>query len=267
MLILRILSAIIGIPIVLGVVYLGGPWFAIFVLFVALLATYEYNKLVNRQILQGTTVLVYLGVTLLIAIIYCKQFVLLYHFIMLLFFVLGIYILFNAEKKSTQEAALSLWGIIYIGGLLGYMILLREMADGMLYMYLLLGGVWIHDTLAYFVGVRWGSHRIAPAISPKKSVEGSLAGIGGALVIFFSVSIFAPDLIKVNPGGALILSLGISIFGQLGDLLESALKRQIGVKDSGALIPGHGGVLDRFDSMMLAAPFVYYFFVLVDLLQ
>jgi phosphatidate cytidylyltransferase len=95
-------------------------------------------------------------------------------------------------------------------------------------------------------------------------MEGSLAGILGTVSIFFSASILIPGIIPLNPGQAVILGLGISVFAQLGDLLESALKRQLKVKDSGGIIPGHGGILDRFDSLFLTAPFVYCFFLLIN---
>ena len=143
--------------------------------------------------------------------------------------------------------------------------MLRMLPEGAFYTYLLLAGVWIHDTAAYFVGVKWGMRKFAPQISPKKSVEGSLAGIGFTVAIFFSAAILIPGLIPLNLGQVIILALGISVFAQLGDLLESAFKRQMNVKDSGGIIPGHGGILDRFDSLLLAAPFVYYFFLIMNL--
>ncbi len=265
MLYLRILSALIGIPIVIGSVYLGGPWYAFFLLLVVNLGTYEYNGILKGQGYNIPAAFSFISVSLFIVIIFFNQLELIYPLTMLTFFLLFVSALFNTEKVSIADAALSLWGIIYLGGMFGYLLMLRMLPEGAFYTYLLLAGVWIHDTAAYFVGRKWGLRKFAPQISPKKSVEGSFAGIGGTVAIFISVSILIPGLIPLNLGQVIILALGISVFAQLGDLLESALKRQMNVKDSGGIIPGHGGILDRFDSLLLAAPFVYYFFLIINL--
>jgi phosphatidate cytidylyltransferase len=266
MLYLRILSAIFGIPIVLGAVYLGGYWYALFLALVANVGAYEYNQLLKKRGYRIPAVITFIGVTLFIAAIYFEHQALIYPLLMLLFLMLFISTLFKMDRLSVVESAVSLWGIIYIGGMFGFILLLRMQPDGAIYTYILLIGVWIHDSLAYFVGVKWGLRKFAPQISPNKSLEGSMAGLFGTAAIFFSVAILLPELLPINPGAAIVLAVGLSVFAQLGDLLESALKRQLQVKDSGGLIPGHGGVLDRFDSLMLAAPFVYYFFILKTLL-
>lgn len=267
MLILRILSALIGVPIVIGSVYLGGPWYALFLLLVANLGVYEYNHILKNKSYSASAVIGFIGVSLFLAALYFEKPEFLYPLIMLLLFCLFVSALFNMERMSISESAISLWGILYIGGMSGYLLMLRMLPNGEIYTYLLLAGVWIHDSLAYFIGVKWGLRKFAPQISPKKSVEGSIAGIIGTVVLFLSVSILMPALITIKPSQAVILALGISVFAQLGDLLESALKRQLKVKDAGGLIPGHGGILDRFDSLWLTAPFVYYFFQLVNMLQ
>ena len=115
--------------------------------------------------------------------------------------------------------------------------------------------IWVNDTGAYLVGSRWGKRRLAPSISPKKSVEGS---IGGLLLVLLSAVILRlllfPELSWLS---ILLIAAVVAIFGTIGDLFESSLKRQAGVKDSGKLIPGHGGILDRIDSLLLAVPAVY----------
>jgi phosphatidate cytidylyltransferase len=266
MLHLRVLSALVGIPVVLASVYFGGPWYALFLLLVVNLGAYEFSAILSARGYKVPTIVAFLGVSLFIAVIYLELSSLIYPLIMLLFFVLFITALFNMERMSIAESAVTLWGIIYIGGMSGYLMLLRMMPEGAVYTFILLAGVWIHDTLAYFIGVKWGERKLAPQISPNKSVEGSLAGICGTVAIIFSVSILFPAFLPINPGQAILLALGISVFAQLGDLLESAFKRQLQVKDSGKVIPGHGGILDRFDSLLLTAPFVYYFFLLLNMI-
>ncbi len=265
MLLLRIITALISIPIVIALVYVGGPWYALFLLLVAAVGIYEYNRILNNQFYSVSALVGFLGVILLFVVLYLEQYALVFHLVLFLLFVLFVSALFDGEKNRIQDSALALWGILYVGGLLGFLILLRKMPDGMLYTYVLLVGVWVHDIFAYFIGVKWGEHKFAPQISPNKSVEGSLAGTLAVILLFISVSILSPELIKLTPGQAVFLAFGVAVFAQLGDLFESTLKRQCKVKDSGKIIPGHGGVLDRFDSLMLAAPFAYYFFLLINM--
>ncbi|WP_298889436.1 phosphatidate cytidylyltransferase [Porphyromonas vaginalis] len=123
--------------------------------------------------------------------------------------------------------------------------------------------IWVNDTGAYLVGSRWGKRRLAPNISPKKSVEGS---IGGLLLVLLSAVVLRlllfPELSWLS---ILLIAAVVAIFGTIGDLFESSLKRQAGVKDSGKLIPGHGGILDRIDSLLLAVPAVYLLLAFLDL--
>lgn len=123
--------------------------------------------------------------------------------------------------------------------------------------------IWVNDTGAYLVGSRWGKRRLAPSISPKKSVEGS---IGGLLLVLLSAVILRlllfPELSWLR---ILLIAVVVAIFGTIGDLFESSLKRRAGVKDSGKLIPGHGGILDRIDSLLLAVPAVYLLLAVLDL--
>ncbi len=267
MLYLRVLSAIVGIPIVLAAVHFGGIWYALLLLVVVNLGIFEYCRIVNSKTYSLPVIFGFLGVTLFLVIIYFQQVALIYPLLIIIFAVLYMHALFHMDRFSISEAAILLWGILYLGGLGGFMLMLRMLPDGAFYTYLLLFSVWLHDTLAYFIGTKWGVRKFAPLISPNKSVEGSMAGMLGLTAIMFSTSILFPTFLPLPPMQALFLGLGIAVFAQLGDLLESALKRQLDVKDSGALIPGHGGILDRFDSLLFTAPFVYYFFLLISTLR
>lgn len=116
--------------------------------------------------------------------------------------------------------------------------------------------VWVCDTTAYFVGRTTGKHKLAPVVSPKKTWEGFVAGFVGATVVVLATRASAPDMFSAPRAASVALCIGI--FGQLSDLAESLVKRAVGAKDSGGLLPGHGGIMDRFDSYILAAPAVYY---------
>ena len=154
-------------------------------------------------------------------------------------------------------------GILYIGGLLSYLVALRGLDDGRSWVFLALFATSGSDTMAFFVGRAWGRHHLAPSISPGKTWEGAIAGVFGAIVISLILVILlnAP----VSYGQAIFLGLLASIFGQFGDLVESWLKRKTGVKDSGKLLPGHGGVLDRIDSIIFSGIVVYYYVIWVIL--
>ena len=154
-----------------------------------------------------------------------------------------------------------LFGILYIGYTLGHFLRLRNQHDGALLVLFVLLVTWAGDTAAYYVGKTWGSRPLAPRLSPNKTIEGFLGGLVVApLIAWIGHLWFLP---AVTPVDCLILGLLFTVLGLLGDLSESALKRHAGVKDSGSLIPGHGGVLDRVDSLLLNAPVFYYYMTFV----
>lgn len=176
-------------------------------------------------------------------------------FSLLLFvvFMVGmIYIL--TQKRNVLEISITFSGIMYICFCFNYIINTIDYIDaGNIYVWLIFIIAFITDTGAYFVGKNFGKKKLIPNISPNKTVEGSLGGI--VCCVLFSL-IFAL-IFKLDIGKVLVLSVFGSVFGQIGDLLASSIKRYVGIKDFGKLIPGHGGVLDRFDSVLLVAPYVY----------
>jgi len=170
-------------------------------------------------------------------------------------------------SRRQKEGAFATWawtiaGILYIGCLLSHMVALRGLEDGRNWVFFVLFVTWLSDTAAFFTGRRLGRHKLAPNISPGKTWEGAIGGIGGAIaisILFFTPTPFQLPLAywQVMP-----LSIGVSVLGQAGDVVESLLKRNMGAKDSGTLMPGHGGILDRMDSMIFAGVLVYYYALL-----
>lgn len=176
-----------------------------------------------------------------------------------------LFLLFLARPKGlttvTSNMPTLLFGILYVPFLLSHAILLRKEPLGIQWVFFLLMTVWAGDTSAYFVGTVIGKHKLYPVISPKKTVEGLLGGLAGSLIV---AALLRGLLIRSLPWcHTIILASAILILGQTGDLGESMIKRAVNAKDSSGLIPGHGGVLDRLDSFLFAAPFVYYYVVLV----
>ena len=155
-----------------------------------------------------------------------------------------------------------LFGILYIGFTLGHFLRLRNQQDGALLVFFVLLVTWAGDAAAYYVGKTWGARPLAPRLSPNKTVEGFLGGLVVAPLIAWIAHLWFLPI--VTPVDCLILGILFTVLGLLGDLSESALKRQAGVKDSGALIPGHGGMLDRVDSLLLNAPVFYYYMAFVQ---
>jgi len=159
------------------------------------------------------------------------------------------------------------WGVSYIAVLYPFVYWcgqgFRDVSGGDRLL-LLFGLLWIGDTAAMGVGKWLGRHKLAPSVSPNKTVEGFIGGIVGAVAVGLVVHVWRLESSQFfTLSDAVLLSVGCSVFGQLGDLVESMWKRSVGIKDSSAIIPGHGGVLDRFDSLLFAAPFMYFYFWLL----
>ncbi len=163
--------------------------------------------------------------------------------------------------RTITDGAVLLFGVGYIGLTLGHLLLLRALEDGVFLIFFLLLITWGSDTGAYVVGKTLGRRKLAPVISPNKTVEGFIGGLVlGTTMALVAKLWFLPALAL---GHCLALGLLLAGIGTLGDLAESALKRSAGVKDSGTLIPGHGGVLDRVDSLLFTAPTFYYYVTVV----
>ncbi len=268
MLLPRILTAIVGSALLLGAIYFGSLPFLFVVLGIVLVAVREFYTLA-----RDTGYPCYPGLGLFAsAAIVLSVFLNGVSFgqvtenqltaaLISLFLVA---IVFRSLTRGPQDTSLSEWsvtfmGVFYVAWSLSHLLLIRDLRPGGRNItFMLFAMIWAEDIMAYFIGSRWGRHRIAESISPKKSWEGTLAGLGGAVAVavFFQMSIFKHEL-KVTEAVGLALLIGLLAFAS--DLGESVLKRGAGAKDSSQILPGHGGLLDRFDSFLLTTPFFYYF--------
>ena len=173
---------------------------------------------------------------------------------------MSIYV-FTFPKYGTEQITVAFFGIFYLGIMLSYLYQVRAMADGKYLVWLIFLSSWGCDTFAYCAGKLFGKHKMTPKLSPKKTVEGAIGGVVGAAVLgFLYGTFFKNNMIQViNPGVISGAACAIAaVISMVGDLAASAIKRNHDIKDYGNLIPGHGGILDRFDSMIFTAPAIYF---------
>lgn len=168
---------------------------------------------------------------------------------------------FTFPKYKTEEITVAFFGVFYVAVMLSYLYQVRQMPDGRYLVWLIFLSSWGCDTCAYCAGMLFGKHKLAPELSPKKTIEGAIGGIlGAALLGYLYAMVFGHRMIAVgNPLLSCALACAIAaVISQVGDLAASAIKRNHEVKDYGHLIPGHGGILDRFDSMIFTAPAIFF---------
>lgn len=268
---IRLLTAIVLVPVVFVLVLMPGLRIG-FVLFAALMAAiglWEYFGLVRALEIKAAPVpgMVF-GMALVIAAGWHGR-----HGVphpamlsMALVFAAGMLTLglvhLFFDRQTLAGLAASVLGVLYVGGGAAHVVLLHGLAPSLVVF--LLVTIILSDTGAYFAGKRFGRHKLAPRVSPKKTWEGALGGLvaaalGGVALYYLQLSTWAMAVYVA-------MAVLIAVFGQLGDLMESMLKRDAGIKDSGSIFPGHGGVLDRCDSILFAAPALYYLVLLPRML-
>jgi phosphatidate cytidylyltransferase len=279
----RVITAAVGLPILLAVIWFSSPvpWFTMLLVVVGGAAVVEFYRLSGVAKVQSLLLFGTLWTVLAIA---ARDTSVLSGFglsarpeelSMLLITSATVLPLIWLLRRGPRNEAFANWawclaGIVYIGFLLGYFVALRALDDGRNWVYFALFTTFASDTAAFFVGRTWGRRLLAPSISPSKTWEGSVGGLFGACLVGL---LFVPATLPwgANPlrlpvlgyGSAALLALLVSVVGQLGDLVESLFKRNMGTKDSGRLFPGHGGALDRLDSVAFAGLVVYYFVWLI----
>jgi phosphatidate cytidylyltransferase len=264
----RVLVVVVLLPIGLAIIYLGGWAFAVFVALVLGLAGREYARLFRSGESRPAELLVIVSAGLFPLVRKFDGFESAPFVASLIILASITYHLVDYERgreRSATDFTITLAGAFYLGWLGAYLVSLRELPGGAWWLLLVLPGVWLADSGAYFVGRAIGRHPLSPRLSPKKTWEGYIAGIftgvlGTAALVYLWRIWAGPDF-NTSPIQGAILGLLLGALPTLGDLGESMIKRQARSKDSGNLLPGHGGVFDRIDSWLWAAVIGYYFIV------
>lgn len=267
----RTISGLLGAALFLAIIGYGGLPFTLAIGLLTTLGILEYTELIKKQNIRSQTQVLLFSSLLVLALIYVitskygldpLESLRIGERALTLMLLAVFIIIFSGEllrgdpEQGLINAAANLFGTVYIGFMFAYILLLRFIPEqnGLFYVLFTVLVTWANDSAAYFIGINFGKHKLSPKISPKKSIEGSIGGLGGGLLAATVLGWYFHKPI----GLMLFLGFMVVVAGQFGDLVESVIKRNAGVKDSGNFLPGHGGVLDRFDSLLLSAPVVYY---------
>jgi len=264
----RVITGAVGVPLVILAIWFGDPWpwFTLLIAAAALAGTYEFYKMANFDRREP---LLYLGLLWSLALVLNPHYISLDVLLIVITattLISLIYLLCRPSKEGAfRNWAWTIVGALYVGWMLSHWLSLRGLEDGRNWVYLAILTTFANDTSAYFIGRARGKHKLAPAISEGKTREGAIGGlicaILGAVVIATVLNLISPFTFRYWQ--IILLGFLVGLFAQLGDLVESLLKRNMGVKESGNLLPGHGGILDRFDSLIFVGAVIYYYVIWV----
>jgi phosphatidate cytidylyltransferase len=260
----RIIVSVIAIPALVLISYFGGVYFLSFVLIIAGISFYEFSVMAKSK---GANVNVNLGLIVIIFLILNQYrfFFSQYHFLIGFFIILLLFELFRNNGSAIQNLGATLLGVFYLGIFGSTLVGIREFYPNINGLYnqggylviSIFATIWICDSAAFFGGTALGKNKLFPRISPKKSWEGAIFGFVFAILAMILAKNFVLDFLSLKD--AIVIGFIIGTLGQIGDLTESLLKRDAGVKDSSNLIPGHGGIFDRFDSLLFSSPIIYLY--------
>ncbi|UXS74817.1 phosphatidate cytidylyltransferase [Staphylococcus chromogenes] len=254
----RTITMIVALIVFLPILLIGGTTW---MLFTSILALIALKELLNMNRIQLLSIPGFISALALVLILLPQDItwvpVLQQKSLIALSFILLSYTVMSKNRFSFMDSAFCLMSVAYVG--IGFMYFYETREAGLHYILFGLLIVWLTDTGAYLFGRSFGKHKLWPVISPNKTVEGFIGGLLCSLLVPLAFMFFVP--FDYSMIWVLVMTVVLSAFGQLGDLVESGFKRHFGVKDSGRLLPGHGGILDRFDSFMFVLPLMYLFLI------
>ncbi len=266
----RLLSGIVLVAVIIGLLVLGGGVLAASLGLISLIGMFELYRTVGAEKSLVGTVGYLAGVVFYLLLFFSRDpasdSMPILFFVAFLIVLMAVYV-FTFPRYSAGQVMTVFFGLVYVAVMLSYVFRTRMLSGGALLVWLVFLSSWGCDTCAYCAGMLIGKHKMAPNLSPKKSVEGGVGGILGAGILGAVFGVVFTDGLSGALGNpalhcAVICMVG-AVISQIGDLAASAIKRNHDVKDYGKLIPGHGGILDRFDSVIFVAPGIYYTIVLL----
>lgn len=252
----RIVVGLIALPVVLLPIWFGGVWLALFLALVGIGGGLEFYRLMQTGGYQPNRVYGLVWLTLLLLSHWQPQ-LLPFSLVVMAGMILTLIDAMHQKERPMNSWMATSMGALYLGTMLGQGLAMRGLPNGMWWVYLALALTWMNDSAAYFIGVTFGRHKLWPRLSPKKSWEGTIAGWATAAIVGAAWVMFTPLNATHSPIFGAIIGLCSGILALFGDLSISTIKRQVGVKDTGNIFRGHGGVLDRLDSLLFVLPFVY----------
>ena len=256
----RIWTGVVGLPLLIAIMYLGGFVLVIGVSALAFFGIIEYTRAVNRMFRPKINRILMIALAVMLMVTIKLDYYFLMPVLLVSFIVIFCYEILSGNVEI-QRGSATLMGLIYVPVMFGHLFLFETVNKGAYYMWLIFVIAFTTDTAAYFIGKSIGNRKIAPLISPKKTIAGSVGGvIVAALCTILYGTILSSYFSFVLPW-YLYLVVGVfgSIAGQCGDLMASMIKRKAKIKDFGTILPGHGGILDRFDSILFIIPLIYIF--------
>ncbi len=258
----RLLVSIFLIPVGIALIYLGGWVFTILATLLFGYAAWEYWQLFYRGGYQPSAPVLVLGAAGLVLSRQFPEFTasgLVFGLVILLAMAVQVIQYEKGSQTASLDFNITVAGVLYLGWLGSYFVTVRNLPDGLWWLLLILPACWIGDGAAYFTGSHFGKHKMSPRVSPKKTWEGYIGGvIFGTLGTVLLAALWHLRAPAITPMKGLVLGMAVAAISPLGDLGESMLKRGFGIKDSGRVLPGHGGVMDRMDSWLWAGVIGYY---------
>ena len=257
----RVLSGIVLAIIMISSSFCGGWYLYLLCAGVSLIGMYELYRVIDIQ-KSALACMGYLSaIFYYICVLTGYEKYDIFVFVIALMAIMSVYV-FTFPKYKIEEVTLTFLGLFYVAVMLSYIYKVRILEDGIYIVWLIFIASWGNDTFAYFTGVLLGKHKMAPVLSPKKSIEGAIGGIAGATILGIIFGYIVNGCMSETVSHPVFIFAAASFVGAIlaiiGDLTASAIKRNHNVKDYGKLIPGHGGILDRYDSVIFTAPAVYW---------
>ena len=260
----RVIVAVVGIPVILIASLVGKIPFLGLALIIGLVSFFEFSKMMHNKHIYTNKLIGYFAVAAIIINGY-KFFIDYYQLFLIVIISLTLIELFRNRESAVSNIGSTLLGIFYIGLLASTIVGIREFYNDSVFTYSqggyliisILASIWICDSAAYFIGSAYGKHKILPRVSPNKSWEGTVSGFIFSIAAMIAAHEFILDFMELKD--VIVIGIIAGSFGQIGDFIESQFKRDAHVKDSSSILPGHGGIFDRFDSLLYTAPVVYLY--------